>query len=96
MSSFDTLEDARAMLDECENCPVVFLHDKAEDVANFLAALYDGPYVESRTKSRSTHLTLIVQQFWKQRPGGFPRCIWGPSSIHKIYSGLATSQGSHP
>ncbi|KAJ7504443.1 hypothetical protein B0H11DRAFT_1982361 [Mycena galericulata] len=42
-SSFDTLEDAEAVLDECENCPVVFLHDTAEDVANFLAALYDGP-----------------------------------------------------
>ncbi|KAJ6591634.1 hypothetical protein DFH09DRAFT_1137566 [Mycena vulgaris] len=43
LSSFDTLEDTRALLEECENCPVVFLHDKAEDVANFLAALYDGP-----------------------------------------------------
>ncbi|KAJ7066645.1 hypothetical protein C8F01DRAFT_1020166 [Mycena amicta] len=31
-----------AVLEECESCPVVFLHDKAEDVANFLAALYDG------------------------------------------------------
>lgn len=29
------------MLDECEN--FVYLHDKSEDVANFLAALYDGP-----------------------------------------------------
>ncbi|KAJ6607518.1 hypothetical protein B0H10DRAFT_1817981 [Mycena sp. CBHHK59/15] len=42
LSSFDTLEDSRVMLD-CENCPVVFLHDKAEDVASLLAALYDGP-----------------------------------------------------
>ncbi|KAJ7449668.1 hypothetical protein FB451DRAFT_1566972 [Mycena latifolia] len=39
LSNFD--EDTRTILDECEN--FVFLHDKAEDVANFLAALYDGP-----------------------------------------------------
>ncbi|KAJ6581437.1 hypothetical protein B0H19DRAFT_1115175 [Mycena capillaripes] len=43
LSSLDTLEDVRAVLDDCENCPLVFLHDKAEDVANFLVALYDGP-----------------------------------------------------
>ncbi|KAJ7115905.1 hypothetical protein C8R44DRAFT_880310 [Mycena epipterygia] len=43
LSSFDSLDDTRVMLEECENCPVVFLHDKAEDVTNFLAALYDGP-----------------------------------------------------
>ncbi|KAJ7668367.1 hypothetical protein B0H17DRAFT_990130 [Mycena rosella] len=45
LSGGDTLDDldTRAMLEECENCPVVFLHDKAEDVASFLAALYDGP-----------------------------------------------------
>ncbi|KAJ7155464.1 hypothetical protein C8R43DRAFT_432932 [Mycena crocata] len=42
LSPFDTLGDNRAIL-ECENSPVVFLQDKAEDVANFLAALYDGP-----------------------------------------------------
>jgi hypothetical protein len=40
LSSLDTLE-----IEECENCPVVVLHDTAEDVANFLGALYDGPYV---------------------------------------------------
>jgi len=28
-----------------EGCPVVYLHDTAEDVGNLLAALYDGPYV---------------------------------------------------
>nr|GAT48275.1 predicted protein [Mycena chlorophos] len=28
--------------EDCENCPVVILHDSAEDVASFLAALYDG------------------------------------------------------
>ncbi|KAJ7180612.1 hypothetical protein C8R46DRAFT_1069982 [Mycena filopes] len=44
LSSVDTLEETRVVLEECENCPVVFLaHDTAEDVANFLAALYDGP-----------------------------------------------------
>ncbi|KAJ7760502.1 hypothetical protein B0H16DRAFT_1674360 [Mycena metata] len=32
-----------AVLEECENCPVVFLHDGADDVAHFLVALYDGP-----------------------------------------------------
>ncbi|KAK0502241.1 hypothetical protein EDD18DRAFT_1139879 [Armillaria luteobubalina] len=30
-------------LDEIEGCPVIFLHDKAEDLANLLVALYDGP-----------------------------------------------------
>ncbi|KAJ7720600.1 hypothetical protein DFH07DRAFT_972548 [Mycena maculata] len=43
LSSFDSLEDTQVILDECENCPLLFLHDTAEDVANFLAALYDGP-----------------------------------------------------
>lgn len=28
-----------------EGCPVVTLHDSAEDVANLLLALYDGPFV---------------------------------------------------
>ncbi|KAJ6493598.1 hypothetical protein C8R47DRAFT_1043984 [Mycena vitilis] len=43
VSSSDSLEDVRVVLEECENCPVVFLHDNAEDVAHFLQALYDGP-----------------------------------------------------
>ncbi|KAF8216434.1 hypothetical protein K438DRAFT_1797196 [Mycena galopus ATCC 62051] len=43
LSSFDTLDDTRVVLEDCENCPVVVLQDKADDVANFLAALYDGP-----------------------------------------------------
>jgi hypothetical protein len=30
-----------------EGCPVVKLHDSAEDVANLLLALYDGPFVPS-------------------------------------------------
>ena len=29
-----------------ENCPVIVLHDSAEDVGNLLTALYDGPYVD--------------------------------------------------
>lgn len=29
--------------DSYEDCPVVRLHDSAEDVANLLLALYDGP-----------------------------------------------------
>lgn len=29
--------------DDSENCPVVHLHDTAEDVGNLLTALYDGP-----------------------------------------------------
>lgn len=28
-----------------EGCPVVTLYDSAEDVANLLLALYDGPFV---------------------------------------------------
>jgi hypothetical protein len=30
-----------------EGCPVVKLYDSAEDVANLLLALYDGPFVHS-------------------------------------------------
>jgi hypothetical protein len=30
-----------------KGCPVVKLHDLAEDVANLLLALYDGPFVSS-------------------------------------------------
>jgi len=39
--------EVEGMIDweDCENCPVVYLHDKAEDVANLLTALYDGPWV---------------------------------------------------
>jgi len=28
---------------ELEECPVLLLHDAAEDVENLLTALYDGP-----------------------------------------------------
>jgi hypothetical protein len=28
-----------------DGCPLVYLHDKAEDVGNLITALYDGPYV---------------------------------------------------
>jgi hypothetical protein len=46
------------MLEECENCPLVVLQDQAEDVANFLAALYDGPYVSF------TLLSLVLKLSW--------------------------------
>ena len=32
-------------LKDCSDCPVVYLHDKADDLGNLLTALYDGPYV---------------------------------------------------
>lgn len=31
-------------LDILENCPIIFLQDKANDVGNLFTALYDGPY----------------------------------------------------
>ena len=31
--------------DQLDGCPVLFLQDRAEDVANLLSALYDGPCV---------------------------------------------------
>jgi hypothetical protein len=40
MSTHATLAD-----ETYEGCPVVKLHDSAEDVANLLLALYDGPFV---------------------------------------------------
>lgn len=42
MSTHATLAD-----ETYEGCPVVKLHDSAEDVANLLLALYDGPFVSS-------------------------------------------------
>ena len=39
--------DALLDLKDGHDCPVVHLHDKAEDVANLLTALYDGPYVSA-------------------------------------------------
>jgi hypothetical protein len=41
-------------LKEYDNCPVVHLHDAAEDVGNLLTALYDGPYV-SQLGTRRIH-----------------------------------------
>ena len=42
-----------ALADESyEGCPVVKLHDSAEDVANLLLALYDGPFVLTSLFSR--------------------------------------------
>jgi hypothetical protein len=32
-------------LTEVDGCPIVHLHDSAEDVGNLLTALYDGPWV---------------------------------------------------
>jgi len=40
----DSTEFDRAFLDDCKDCSVVYLHDTAEDLANLLAALYDGPH----------------------------------------------------
>lgn len=42
MSTHATLAD-----ETYEGCPVVKLYDSAEDVANLLLALYDGPFVSS-------------------------------------------------
>jgi hypothetical protein len=42
MTTHATLAD-----ENYEGCPVVKLHDSAEDVANLLLALYDGPFVPS-------------------------------------------------
>lgn len=38
---------SQGQLSDCEDCPLVYLHDRAEDVGNLLTALYDGPYVPS-------------------------------------------------
>lgn len=42
-SSFVDVDEGIQM----EGCPVIVLHDSAEDVGNLLTALYDGPYVHS-------------------------------------------------
>ena len=42
--------------DQLDGCPVLFLQDRAEDVANLLSALYDGPCV-TRPFVRSNRLT---------------------------------------
>lgn len=42
MTTHATLAD-----ESYEGCPVVKLYDLAEDVANLLLALYDGPFVPS-------------------------------------------------
>lgn len=43
--------------DMSRRVPLVYLYDKAEDVANLLTALYDGPYV----LFNSSHLVLQPQ-----------------------------------
>lgn len=36
-------DDGPGQVDRIEGCPVLLLHDKAEDVMHLLRALYDGP-----------------------------------------------------
>ena len=38
-----TIDDEHGQADRIEGCPVLLLHDKAEDVMHLLRALYDGP-----------------------------------------------------
>jgi hypothetical protein len=44
-----SVSSSKSVLDgaHMEGCPVVYLHDVAEDVGNLLTALYDGPYVST-------------------------------------------------
>jgi len=51
---------SRTVLDgtHLEGCPVVYLHDTAEDVGNLLTALYDGPYVSTFYSIRQFELTF--------------------------------------
>lgn len=43
-----------------EGCPVIHLHDTAEDVSNLLTALYDGPYVSQLNAEMSLHSHLLT------------------------------------
>ena len=38
-----TIDDGHGQAGRIEGCPVLLLHDKAEDVMHLLRALYDGP-----------------------------------------------------
>lgn len=57
-----------------EGCPLIHLHDTAEDVSNLLTALYDGPYVsqlitEILPQSFAHYITthhIDLQELWQQ------------------------------
>ncbi|KAI0742090.1 hypothetical protein C8Q80DRAFT_175570 [Daedaleopsis nitida] len=39
-------------------CPVLDLHDRAEDVANLMKVIYDGPHIQARI--HRIHPTLVL------------------------------------
>lgn len=67
-----------------ENCPLIELHDKADDVGNLFVALYDGPYVFSFHMSCIIYPLLFHQTLRKQRSRRLSCCIRGPTVIDQI------------
>lgn len=57
--------------DSFGSCPVVVLHDTAEDVGNLLTALYDGPWVCSITPRVSLRLIFLDRNFGNNDPADF-------------------------
>jgi hypothetical protein len=83
-----------------DGCPLVYLHDKAEDVGNLLTALYDGPYVvlysESALRILIAHVYFFyhtLQEFRQQRPGRFPNSIWYPTAVYEIPHRFTSCEG---
>jgi hypothetical protein len=44
-------DEEDVQIDVLENCPIIFLHDRARDVASFFAALYDGPTFDNNSRA---------------------------------------------
>ena len=52
---------------DVEGCQVLILYDSAEDVANLLTALVDGPYV-TVSSSLTSLIKMFHKGFWQERP----------------------------
>ena len=53
--------DPSGILSVVEGCPVLHLHDSAEDVANLLIALYDGPTFGNNDRNDFTVASGILR-----------------------------------
>lgn len=67
-----------------DGCPLLILHDSAEDLSNLLNALYDGgPYVTLCLVALKIS-SYSPQCIREQRTRGFPRCLWCFEVINQI------------
>lgn len=79
-----------------DDCPLLMLHDSAEDLSNLLKALYDGgPYVASFSiaPKPSRCYSQCAREQWTRR---FSHCLWHLEALNQICHRLAKVEAYRP